>query len=156
MRQRSQGSCSVRGYIQLVQSVESLLDPRGDHVLDAVGGLEPAHHVAHRVHSTALRVASSQQGAELLAVVLTGDAPGLRQQGCGAVSAYIVGIRLAGAVRVPEQAEQVVPQLERLAQRQPVGGVALLQPLTGPGQGAADQQGLLDGVLGGLVPDHLQ
>ena len=75
-----------------------------------------------------------EQGAQPFPVLVTGQPPGLRQQGGGPVAAYVVGVGLAGVLGVPEQAQQVVPQLERLAQRQPVRGVALAQPLTGPGQ----------------------
>jgi hypothetical protein len=66
------------------------------------------------------------------------------------VAAHIVEIGLAGAFRIPEQAQQVVPELKRLAQRQPVRGIPLAQPPAGAGQRTADQLALIDGLLGAL------
>ena len=67
----------------------------------------------------------------------------------------VVPGRLARGLRIAEHPEQVVAQLERLAERQPEPG-ELADRLTGrPGEGRADVERTLDGVLGGLVAQHV-
>ena len=66
----------------------------------------------------------------------------------------VVAGRLARLLRVAEDAEQVVAQLERLAQGQAEAAELLELAGVGPGEGGADVDRALDGVLGGLVAQH--
>ena len=67
----------------------------------------------------------------------------------------VVPGRLAGRLRVAEHAEQVVAQLERLAERQPERRSARPSSLGGgAGERGAEVQRPLDGVLRGLVAQH--
>ncbi len=66
----------------------------------------------------------------------------------------VVARRLAGRRRVAEDAEQVVAQLEGLAQRQAEAGELVDHLGEAPRQGGADVQGPLDGVLRRLVAQH--
>ena len=82
---------------------------------------------------------------------------GQRDQQRPLALAQVVAGRLAGHRRVAEHPEQVVAQLERLAERQPVRRSARRAPSGGaPASGGAELQRALDGVLAGLELDHPQ
>jgi hypothetical protein len=74
-----------------------------------------------------------------------------RDQGRALALAQVVAGGLAGDGRVAEDAQDVVAQLERLAERQAVAGVAVEDGLLGAGEHRAEVQRLLDRVLGALV-----
>ena len=82
---------------------------------------------------------------------------GQRDQHGPLALAQVVAGRLAGLGRVAEDAEHVVAQLERLAERQPVRrSTPASSSAPAPASAAPSSSGLLDGVLRRLVPDHLQ
>ncbi len=127
-----------------------------DHPLDALRRAQFPHERAYLAQVPLVQVAAAQHAAQPCALPVVGRPPGLGQQRGGALGAHVVQALLAGVLRIAEEAEQVVAELERLAEGQTVRGVGVPQSLTGAGQQAADEQGVFDGVLGGLVPDHLQ
>ena len=75
------------------------------------------------------------------------------QDGALALDEVVAG-RLAGGGRVSEDAEQVVAQLEGLAEREPEGAEDAQLLLAASCQRRADVQRSLDGVLRGLVAQH--
>lgn len=77
-------------------------------MLDPVGRLEPSHHLAYGLQTVRVQVVAPKEGAQSLALVGTGDAPGLREECGGPMAAYVIGVGLAGVPGVPEQAEEVV------------------------------------------------
>ena len=124
MRQCGQGAVACAGTSSSWRASRAASTRAADHVLDAVGRPQPAHHLAHGVAgSSASRSPRPSRAAQQLPLVVVGQAPRLCQQRRRPVAAHVVGVGLAGAFRLPEQAEQVVPELERLAQRQAVRGV---------------------------------
>ena len=97
---------------------------------------------------------------EHLALGPAGPVPGDRHQDRALALAQVIAGRLPGLRRIPEHAQNVVPQLERDAQRDPVagegGGHRLVAAPMRAGQGRAQVQRALDRVLGRLEPDHPQ
>ena len=75
------------------------------------------------------------------------------QHGALALDEVVAG-RLAGGGRVAEDAEQVVAQLERLAQRQPERRQLGQRRRGRAGERGAEVERSLDGVLGRLVAQH--
>ena len=69
--------------------------------------------------------------------------------------AQIIADGFAGEVGVAEDAEDVIAQLERYAQRQAGLRQCVLQVRTPAGQCAAEHQGVLGGVFGGLIGQHI-
>ena len=94
--------------------------------------------------------ASSSRGPRLAGRALQGDRD---QHGALALREVVAG-RLPGDHRVAVHPEQVVAQLEGLAEREPEAGQRLEQHRVGAGQRGADVQRPLDGVLRGLVAQH--
>ena len=96
----------------------------------------------------------AERGVEDLGV---GDGQGVErerdQHGALALDQVVAG-RLAGDGRVAEDAEQVVAQLEGLAQRQPEPAELGDHLGARPGEGGADVERPLDGVLRRLVAQH--
>ena len=95
---------------------------------------------------------SSQQPASGLVRLLLGERD---QQGLLALAEVVVG-GLPGHGRVAEHPEDVVAQLERLAERQPDGGVGLDDLGIGAGDRGAELEGTLHGVAGALVAGDRQ
>ncbi|GAA3707098.1 hypothetical protein GCM10023082_01360 [Streptomyces tremellae] len=91
-------------------------DPLGDHALDMVARPGALHHRAHPLHAGGGQAAASEQGAQLAPLGRSGAFMGEREECRGPVARDVVGVVLAGGGGLAEQADQAVPQLERLAE----------------------------------------
>src|SRR5690606_21301095 len=69
--------------------------------------------------------------------------------------AQVVACGFSRHARVTEDAEHVVSQLERLAERQAELARGRERGLVGAREGCAERDGMLDRVTGRLRPDHL-
>lgn len=127
-----------------------------DHLFDAGAGAGALHDVAQPVQFRRAEVTSAQPSPQLRTIGGGRAGEGVGEQCGGFGAGEVVQVGLAGVVRVAEDAEQVVPELERLAQRDPVGGEGVEQRGGRPGEPAAQVQGVLDGVFRGLVADDLK
>ncbi len=108
-----------------------------------------------RRSSTSSRVQRAAQcGVEPGGLGRRGGIQGQRDQHGALALDQVVAGRLAGRLRVAEDTEQVVAQLERLAERQPDRGELRLSGVIRARQRGADVQRALDGVLRGLVAQY--
>ena len=117
----------------------------------------PLAVMASRSGSTvsASRVGSPRRCLDERTACVVGPGEGVRDEHGALALAQVVAGGLARGGGVAEDPQQVVAQLERLTQVEPVagqGGEVLVAGATG---GRADEQGVLDGVLGALEPDHV-
>ncbi len=144
------------GDVRRGQGGQGLVDQLVDQRLD--GGQRAGVHddLAQRVDAGRVQVRVAEQAARpappgpgVAALQSRGD------QHRALALAQVVAGRLAGLRRVAEDAEHVVAQLERLAERQPVArSSAASSAAAAPASAPAEVQRLLDRVLRALVPDH--
>ena len=91
-------------------------------------------------------------GGEQTCVLRSDELPRQSQQHRRLALAQVLADRLAGRGLVAEDAEQVVTQLEGLAERPAEGAEGLDEVGVGAGEDRAEVQGALDGVRARLVP----
>ncbi len=113
-----------------------------------------ASMIARRSSTWASSRAGAEGGVQPSRVGLGGGVQGEGDQHGALALDEVVAGRFARGGRVAVHPEQVVAELERLAERQAVRRQLGQLVVRGAGEERADVEGALDGVLGGLVAQH--